>query len=161
MLNRDEARARRGTQTPDSRLETHKPPPKFEIFIRRRHAFTFARRRGGERKARQRNAKKARQKEIKYATNRPSRRGHCHGQKKGGRRKQKKREKTAKFDEFFSRGRNRSERDAEKGNKEKKDEKELSIRVKDYKRPGVMRTVTFSRTTRRAILRRKQAGKKN
>ena len=48
---------------------------------------------------------------------------------------------------FFSRGRNRSERDAEKGNKEKKDEKELSIRVKDYKRPGVMRTVTFSRTT--------------
>ena len=48
---------------------------------------------------------------------------------------------------FFSRGRNRSERDAEKGNEEKKDEKELSIRVKDYKRPGVMRTVTFSRTT--------------
>ena len=70
-------------QSFDSRFWKHinyKPPPKIgDIYSSQARVYFCEKTRGGERKARQRNAKKARQKEIKYGTNRPSRRGRCHG----------------------------------------------------------------------------------
>ena len=113
VLNRDEARARRERKQIDSRFWKHtNHHRKFKIFIRRSTRLLL-REDAGERGRRDREREEGETERKKYATNRPSRRGHCHGQKNAGEgniRKEKRRSLTA----FFSRGRNRSERDAEK-----------------------------------------------